>query len=58
MGKRCDCASICRDNPDKTFEELINMGLICETCANSYREFCKFVESMPKEEESVAEPNK
>lgn len=43
MGKRCDCASICRDNPDNTFEELIKMGLICETCANNYYEFCKII---------------
>lgn len=49
MGKRCDCVQVRRDNPDKTFEELIKMGLICEDCANSYWEFCKFAESLPDE---------
>lgn len=55
MGKRCDCASVCRDHPDKTFEELIKMGLICEICANSYQEFCKFAKSMPEEEKIIEE---
>ncbi len=41
---RCDCPQICKDNPDKTFEQLIEMGLICKTCANSYREFSAMLE--------------
>ncbi|MDD4878291.1 MAG: hypothetical protein PHO02_04625 [Candidatus Nanoarchaeia archaeon] len=41
---RCDCPQVCRDHPDKTFEELIEMGLICDVCANSYREFSKIME--------------
>jgi len=44
MGKRCDCAAVCRDNPDKTFEELIKSGLICDVCAKGYYEFCKLAE--------------
>jgi len=44
MGKRCDCVQVRRDNPDKTFEELIKSGLICDVCAKSYYEFCKIIE--------------
>ncbi|HII15266.1 MAG TPA: hypothetical protein HA362_03045 [Nanoarchaeota archaeon] len=45
MRKRCDCPKVCKDSPDKTFEEIIGMGLICEECANSYKEFSKIVEA-------------
>lgn len=47
MGKRCDCAQVRLDYPDKSFDELIKMGLICETCANNYYEFCKIIEEEP-----------
>lgn len=55
MKKGCDCAQVRLDHPDKSFEELIEMGLICEACANSYREFCKFAESLTDEEENADE---
>ena len=35
------------DNPDKNFEQLIEMGLICDRCASSYKEFCKIIEEEP-----------
>ncbi|MDI6738502.1 MAG: hypothetical protein QME12_08405 [Nanoarchaeota archaeon] len=50
MGKRCDCPQISRYHPDKTFGELIEMGLICDTCANTYREFSKIMAEETKEE--------
>jgi len=51
MAKECDCAQVRLNNPDKSFGELIKLGLICEDCANSYWKFCKLAESLPKEEE-------
>jgi len=58
MTKGCECAQVRLNNPDKSFEELIKLGLICEDCANSYWEFCKFAESLPKEEEEASADGK
>lgn len=48
MGAKCDCAQVCKDNPDKKFSELIEMGLICETCASNYREFTAMLDEDEK----------
>lgn len=51
MGKRCECAQVCKDNPEKKFSELIEMGLICETCASNYKEFCEMLDEPEKKQE-------
>jgi uncharacterized protein YjaG (DUF416 family) len=53
MEKRCECVQVCLNNPDKNFEQLIEMGLICERCTNSYKEFCKIIEEEDKEQSPV-----
>ncbi|MFH1637007.1 MAG: hypothetical protein ABIB71_01115 [Candidatus Woesearchaeota archaeon] len=47
MGKMCDCPRVVMDNPDKDFEELIKAGLICDVCANTYRECCRLAGKEP-----------
>ncbi|HII15267.1 MAG TPA: hypothetical protein HA362_03050 [Nanoarchaeota archaeon] len=51
MGTKCDCAQICKDNPEKKFSELIELGLICETCASNYKEFCEMLDESEKKQE-------
>lgn len=53
MGKRCDCALAYKNNPDKTFEELIKMGLICETCTSNYYEFCELIKNEPDDKQKT-----
>ncbi|MDD4878290.1 MAG: hypothetical protein PHO02_04620 [Candidatus Nanoarchaeia archaeon] len=44
----CECAKICKNNPDKKFSELIEMGLICKTCASNYKEFTAMLDEEEK----------